>query len=134
MENCYNGNICHPEQRYRRTDIWSTLLQWGKYGKLLFWSYLPSWVKLRLKWYLAKFTTLSKTVANAYFDHIYHTEQRYGRSNNLTSFTTLSEPQIRWMFAQIYYPGQNCWKMSFGHFCYIEQKWGGKLLLWPKLL
>ena len=30
MENCYHGNICHPEQRYRRTDIWSTLLQWGK--------------------------------------------------------------------------------------------------------
>ena len=30
MENCYHGNICHPEQRYRRTDILSTLLQWGK--------------------------------------------------------------------------------------------------------
>ena len=96
-----------------------------KYGKLLFWSYLPSWAKLRIKWYLAKFATLSKTVANDYFDHICHTVQRYGRSNNLTSFTTLSEPQIRWMFAQIYYPGQNCWKMSFGHFCYIVQKWGG---------
>ena len=30
MENCYYGNICHPEQRYRRTDIWSTLLRWEK--------------------------------------------------------------------------------------------------------
>ena len=105
-----------------------------KYGKLLFWSYLPSWAKLRIKWYLAKFATLSKTVANAYFDHIWHTaEQRYGRSDNLTSFTTLGDTQIRWIFAQIYYPGQNCWKMSFGHFCYIEQKCG-KLLLWPNLL
>ena len=104
-----------------------------KYGKLLFWSYLPSWAKLRIKWYLAKFATLSKTVANAYFDHICHTEQRYGRSDNLTSFTTLGDTQIRWIFAQIYYPGQNCWKMSFGHFYHIEQKCG-KLLLWPNLL
>ena len=133
MENCYHGNICHPERRYRRTDIWPTLLQWEKYGKLLLWSYLPSWAKLRIKWYLAKFATLSKTVANDYFDHICHTEQRYGRSDNLTSFTTLGETQIRWIFAQIYYPGQNCWKMSFGHFCYIEQKCE-KLLLWPNLL
>ena len=38
-----------------------------KYGKLLFWSYLPSWAKLRIKWYLAKFATLSKTVANVNF-------------------------------------------------------------------
>ena len=30
MENCYHGNTCHAEQRYRRTDIWSTLLLWGK--------------------------------------------------------------------------------------------------------
>ena len=89
-----------------------------KYGKLLFWSYLPSWAKLRIKWYLAKFATLSKTVANDYFDHIIcHTEQRYGGSDNLTSFTTLGETQISWIFAQIYYPGQNCWKMRFGHFC-----------------
>ena len=66
-----------------------------KYGKLLFWSYLPSWAKLRIKWYLAKFATLSKTVANDYFDHICHTEQRYGRSDNLTSFTTLGDTQIK---------------------------------------
>ena len=104
-----------------------------KYGKLLFWSYLPSWAKLRIKWYLAKFATLSKTVANDYFDHVCHTEQRYRRSDNLTSFTTLGETQIRWIFAQIYYPGQNGWKMSFGHFYYIEQKCG-KLLLWTNLL
>ena len=38
-----------------------------KYGKLLFWSYLPSWAKLRIKWYLAKFATLSKTVVNPFF-------------------------------------------------------------------
>lgn len=38
-----------------------------KYGKLLFWSYLPSWANLRKKWYLAKFATLSKTVANVNF-------------------------------------------------------------------
>ena len=103
------------------------------YGKLLFRSYLPSWAKLRIKWYLSKFATLSKTVANEHFDHVCHTEQRYGRSDNLTSFTTLGETQKRWIFAQIYYPGQNCWKMSFGHFYHIEQKCG-KLLLWPNLL
>ena len=51
--------------------------------------------KLRMKWYLAKFATLSKRVINDYFDHICHTEQRYGRSDNLTSFTTLGETQIR---------------------------------------
>ena len=67
-------------------------------------------------------------MVNDYFDHICHTEQRYGRSDNLTSFTTLGDTQIRWIFAQIYYPGQNCWKMSFGHFYYVKQK-GGKLLL-----
>ena len=104
-----------------------------KYGKQLFWSYLPSRAKLRIKWSLAKFATLSKTVANDYFDNVCQTEQRYGRSDNLTSFTTLGETQIRWVFAQIYYPGQNCCKMSFGHFYYIEQKCG-KLLLWPNLL
>ena len=84
-----------------------------KYGKLLFRSYLPSWPKLRIKGYLAKFATLSKTVANDYFDHVCHTEQRYRRSDNLTSFTTLGETQIRWIFAQIYYPGQTCWKNEF---------------------
>ena len=77
--------------------------------------------------------TLSKRVVNAYFDRICHTEQRYGRNDNLTSFITLGETQIRWFFAQIYYPGQNCWKMSFAHFYYIKQKCG-KLLLWPDLL
>ena len=80
-----------------------------KYGKLLFWSHLPSWAKLRIKWYLAKFATLSKTVANDYFDHICHTEQRYGRSDNLTSF---------------YYTGRNTNMMIF---C-------SDLLSWAKLL
>ena len=51
--------------------------------------------KLRMKWYLAKFATLSKRVINDYFDHICHSEQRYGRSDNLTSFTTVGETQIR---------------------------------------
>ena len=100
MENCYHGNICHPEQRYRRTDIWSTLLQWGKVWEttVLIISAILSKMENK-KWYLAKFATLSKTVANAYFDHIYHTEQRYGRSDNLTSFTTLGDTQIKWIFA-----------------------------------
>ena len=98
------------------------LLQWGKVWEtsVLIISAILSKTE-NIKWYLAKFATLSKTVANNYFDHICHTEQRYGRSDNLTSFTTLSETQIRWIFAHIYYPEQNCWKMSFGHFCYIEQ-------------
>ena len=103
-----------------------------KYGKLLFWSYLPSWAKLRIKWYLAKFATLSKTVANAYFDHICHTEQRYGRSDNLTSFYYTGRNTNMMIFCSDLL-GQNCWKMSFGHFYYVKQK-GGKLLRWPHLL
>ena len=93
-----------------------------KYGKLLFRSYLPSWPKLRIKGYLAKFATLSKTVANDYFDHVCHTEQRYRRSDNLTSFTTLGETQIRWIFAQIYYPGQTCWKNEFWSLQQLQQQ------------
>ena len=93
----------------------ATLYNGEKYGKLLFWSYLLSWAKLRIKWYLAKFATLSKTVENDYFDDICHTEQRYRRSDNLTSFTTPGKTQIKWFFAQIYYPGKNFSKMSFGH-------------------
>ena len=134
MENCYYGNICHPEQRYRRIDIWSTLLQWRKAWEttvLILFAILSK--SMRIKWYLVKFVTLSKTVVNDYFEHICHTEKRYGRSDNLTSFTTLGETQIRWIFAPIYYPGQHCWKMSFGHFYYIEQK-SGKLQHWPNLL
>ena len=140
----YFNQLCLPYLKYGKLLLWQYLPSWAKiqknwyfinfatmgekYGKLLFWSYLPPWAKLRIKWYWAKFATLSKRVVNDYFDHICHTEQRYGRSDNLTSFTTLGDTQIRWIFAQIYYPGQNCWKMSFGHFYYVKQK-GGKLLL-----
>ena len=121
MKNCYYGNIYHSEQRYSRTDIWSILLdEWGKVWETVL--AISSWVKLRIKWHLAKFATLSNRVVNDYFDHICHTEQRYGRSDNLISFTTLGETQIRWFFGQIYYPGKNCWKMRFGHFHYIELK------------
>ena len=146
----YFNQLCLPYLKYGKLLLWQYLPSWAKIqknywylinfatmgksmGNLLSWLYLPSWVKLRIKWYLAKLATLSKRVVNDYFDHICNTDQRYGRSDNLISFTTLRETQIRWFFAQIYYPGQNCWKMSFGHFCYIEQKCG-KLLLWPNLL
>ena len=72
------------------------LLQWGKVWEttVLIISAILSKTE-NINWYLAKFATLSKTVANNYFDHICHTEQRYGRSDNLTSFTTLGETQIR---------------------------------------
>ena len=133
MENCYHGNICHPEQRYRRTDIWSTLLQWGKVWETTVLIISAILSKIENKVVFGQIYCPEQNSANAYFDHICNTEQRYGRSDNLTSFTTLGDTQIKWIFAQIYYPGQNCWKMSFGHFCYIEQKCG-KLLLWPNLL
>ena len=145
----YFNQLCLPYLKYGKLLSWQYLPSWAKIQKnwyLINFATMgksmgnycfdhichpeQTWEK---RWYLAKFATLSKTVANAYFDHICHTEQRYGRSDNLTSFTTLGDTQIKWIFAQIYYPGQNCWKMSFGHFCYIEQKCG-KLLLWPNLL
>ena len=54
--------------------------------------------KIENKWYLAKFATLSKTVENDYFDHICHTEQKHGRSDNLTLSTTLGKTQMKMIF------------------------------------
>ena len=45
----YYGNICHPEQRYRRTDIWSTLLH----------------------------CTMEKSMGKYCFDHICYPEQNW---------------------------------------------------------
>ena len=102
----------------------ATLYNGEKYGKILFWSYLLSWAKLRIKWYLAKFATLSKTVENDYFDDICHTEQRYRRSDNLTSFTTPGKTQIKWFFDQIYYPRKNFKNEFWSHYYTLSKNFG----------
>ena len=106
--------------------IWSTLFTWLKVWKTAIVMYRitrqPYWIKPRglitshdayrtfvIAYMTAIFAILSKDTEEVIIWPHY--------------FTTLGETQRRWFFAQIYYPGQNCWKMGFGHLLHREKMW-----------
>ena len=88
------GNICHTEQRYGKTEIWPTLLPWGKVWKTTILIIFATLAKLRIKWYLAKFATLGKTQIKWFFAQIYYPGQNFWKMS----------------FGHIYYGEQKCGK------------------------
>ena len=109
MENCYYGNICHPEQRYRRTDIWSTLLQWGNV-----WETTVSIIS----------AILSKIENKVVFVQICYPEQNGGKRAFWSCLPHWAKIRKKWEFDLIYYTRRNTNKMNF---CSDLQSWA-KLL------